>query len=138
MAKIKAVLALPGLPAEVVEIENKYEAVRDAVGGIITTWRGLGIPGTVGYVHDEGLLIGLPWNRCHPETKQYLAGPILIVGTDNEGNDISLTHAQALMAMHGLNSIMDMMDPEPSSLDKLEDLTGQPAISIHFEGEEKP
>jgi hypothetical protein len=133
--KIRAVLAKPGELASEIELENSYPAIRDTVGGIITQWNGLGIPGTVGYVHDEGLLIGLPWNRCYKTAKQYLAGNILVVGTDTEGNDISLTDEQVKLVLYGLNRIMSLMEPTPSSIDELERLTGEPAVQVFFDDE---
>lgn len=45
----------------------------------------------VGYVHDEGILLGLPLNRLATVMfGRELYGPVVVTGTDNQGNDAEL------------------------------------------------
>lgn len=71
------------------------EAIQETVGGYIDV--GFTVDGPDGhaltsYVHDEGLLIGLPLTTV-TDTGAYLVGPCLIVGLDGGGETVPLTSA---------------------------------------------
>jgi hypothetical protein len=122
-------IARPVEAAEMITIPNTYEAVRDTIGGIITTVN-IGVEGTVAYVHDEGLLIGLPWNRRLGE-KFFVAGPILVVGSGSEGEDKSLNKLQQAEAKYFLDHVAQFMIPNPSSIEELEEMTGEKAFRVY-------
>lgn len=76
-----------GARPEVIELENKYEAIRDYIGGIITA---VGITEQVAmYCHDEGLLEGLPLNLVYMDMP--IVGDVLFIAMDDEGENRSLT-----------------------------------------------
>lgn len=102
MAKtLMAVIAEPGKQAEVREIEGGLESLRSLVGGTIDVVR-MGGP-LAAYINDEGLLMGLPWNRRMPGG-QLVAGTIVAVSTDTEGEDVSPTESQFRYLLSWLNS----------------------------------
>lgn len=102
--KIKAVLIKPGERAEVVEIENELEALREAVGGHIKLCPLNGYPekGIIAYCNEDGKFLGLPPNRAiyqNGKVVDIIAGNIIVLGIsrDNEYGEIeecSLTDEQ--------------------------------------------
>jgi len=68
------------LPLEL-EKDNEYPTIRDAVGGYIDTVTHKDVDDLVGYVHDEGLLIGLPANvMASIMFSRPLVGDVVLVG----------------------------------------------------------
>lgn len=78
---------------------NDYRGIQDAVGGYFDVVNAT--EDTAFWVHDEGLLIGLPINRratfamwkLAPDLirQLILVGPVLVSGgTDDEGNTLSV------------------------------------------------
>ena len=70
-----------------------YQTMRDAVGGCIAP---VGCPhGDTVYVHDEGLLIGLPVNLAAMLVAQYpgpLVGDAIVCGpVDSDGDHLPLS-----------------------------------------------
>ena len=102
--KIKAILIKPGKRAEVVEIENELEAMREAVGGNIELcpMNGFSERGIIAYCNDNGKFLGLPPNRAiyrNGKLVDIIAGNIIVLGSsrDNEygeNEECSLTDEQ--------------------------------------------
>lgn len=85
-----------GARPEVIELENKYEAIRDYIGGIITA---VGITEQVAmYCHDEGLLEGLPLNLVCMDMP--IVGDVLFIAMDDEGENRSLTDKEIELIMN--------------------------------------
>jgi len=62
--------------------QSNYEIIRNGVGGLLDTVRNDEV---VCYLHDEGLLIGLPVNVCASMLFQRpLVGDVVLVGSLNE------------------------------------------------------
>jgi len=93
-------ILIPPLPERPRPVEyDGYLDIRGHVGGIIDVVRGalgprdlFGLNGDLEfsfYVHDEGLIEGLPMNVLASALgRRPIAGPALVVGTpDHEGND---------------------------------------------------
>lgn len=75
---IRVLIYRPGQAPTTETIENTLQAKQALVGGIITTF-GVGVPGVLGICHDEGLLLGLPFNR-YVNTYVPIVGTFLVVG----------------------------------------------------------
>lgn len=90
---ITCVLVTPEKPAYKIEIINNLKALQSAVGGLIEPFYfDANSRDCLCYVNDEGVLLGLQPNRFIEDT--VIFGNMLIVGTDDEGNDISLNKTQ--------------------------------------------
>lgn len=90
---ICAVMVEPQKAAYTIIIPNCLEAMQSAVGGLIEAfYPDNSDTTTVAYVNDEGILLGMPPNRYIDKT--VIFGNMIILGTDDEGNDISLTEEQ--------------------------------------------
>ena len=125
-ATIHVVKIEPGKAPEIKCIPNEYEAIRDEVGGGITTTRGPA--GTTLYCPDEALLECLPWNAI--VLGQPLAGNIVLTGApDEEGYDTDLGSDGSEMVRWFNENTLRLM-PVPSSIDQLERVTGRPAMEI--------
>lgn len=95
----------PGQDSERTEVESLgYKVIQGLVGGCFDLVR---IPSPDGdermmalYVHDEGLLIGLPPNIRHPGDPRHslLVGPIVVSCSDEEGEEVQMTDAEMEMA----------------------------------------
>lgn len=98
---MRAVVAMPGQPVEVREVEG-LEDYQRICGGLVAS-----VPlsvldvqtgrKAVAYVSDEGIIRGLPPNQMS------ICGPIVVVaddGEDGEGNDdgLSVVEAKAVQA----------------------------------------
>ena len=92
--KITAVVKYPGEQPKTIALETGLKPLQNIVGGMITGADLPGIEGVFGYANDEGLLIGMEPNIYRPEWKDALVGPLVFVGADDEGEDISLTREQ--------------------------------------------
>lgn len=90
--KIIVLALLPLELPKVVELDNTLEPMQKFVGGSIECLPlcDLGAEFTL-VCNDEGKLLQLPPNRMLWGGADYLAGAGFIVGTDCEGNIISLT-----------------------------------------------
>jgi hypothetical protein len=95
---IKIMRLMPNAKCEIKSINPGYKALQDEVDGILTTavvckkWRDAGI---TCYVDDESILKGKPLTLyCDGEEPYDLHGNLILVGTDELGNDISLTEEQ--------------------------------------------
>lgn len=90
---IRTVMVMPQKPAYELIVVNELKAMQSAVGGLIEAF----YPDrddvkAVAYVNDEGILLKMPPNRLIEET--IIFGNMIIIGSDDEGNDISLTREQ--------------------------------------------
>ena len=73
---MKAIYKRPGLPPEIIEVENTLEALQEKVGGYIET---VTLASDACIICDEeGRFKGLPCNVSFGRT--VFAGPILLVG----------------------------------------------------------
>lgn len=91
----------PGQGPERTEVENLgYKVIQGLVGGCFDL---VPVPSPDGngrtlalYVHDEGLLIGLPPNIRHPGDPRgsILVGPIVVSCADDEGEEVAMTEAE--------------------------------------------
>lgn len=119
---LTAILCQPGEDARVVEIEKGLEPLQQAVGGYIEELH-LG-EGVIAFVHEEGLIVGLPWNRqLGPQT--YLAGPIIVVGVTESGETRSLRPDEQANVLRLLNVISTRLDHhEAASFEQLESWVG--------------
>jgi len=52
---------------------------------------------------EEGLLHDLDINFWHPEVRQFIVGPVVVCGTDREGNSVPLTKDMADKTVEFLN-----------------------------------
>jgi hypothetical protein len=87
--EIRAVVKNPREKAQIVTIEDSLESLQKCVGGDIE-WVGGIFPHPIGlYANEEGKLIGLEPNIVLP-SGDYVAGSIVVVSTDKEGNTIGL------------------------------------------------
>lgn len=73
---MKAVYKRPGLPPEIIEVENTLEALQEKVGGYIETVT-LASDACI-VCNEEGRLRGMPRNVSFGQTE--FVGPILVVG----------------------------------------------------------
>jgi len=79
------VLRTTGEVETIILPDQSYEVIRDTVGGLIDAVRAADF---VGYVHDEGLLIGLAPNIMASMLFQRpIMGEVVIVGCVNENGD---------------------------------------------------
>jgi hypothetical protein len=155
MATLRAVLAKPGAPSEVITVPASYKGVCDAVGGCISCITLVRVPfydsEILLYVHDEALLECLPWNRflvsvvefkasgaviVDRARGQFIAGNILAVAPGPEGEDRGLTTKEVHFARYYLDTMCHRLAPTPSSIEELEALTGRPAMGIAMTREE--
>jgi hypothetical protein len=97
--KIRVVIARAGCQPIVTEIESSLSAMQKVVGGYLDCVR---VGGLDLWVNDEGLLEGLPFNRMIEGVA--LVGPILVAGSNEEGDTIGLTDGQVVEALDLLTS----------------------------------
>lgn len=134
------------VPAYTRDIGNTYEDLRDAIGGYITIICVDERPGGFTcYGGDESILEAKPWNRfLHGH---YVAGTMVFMGPpDRHGEDTSLTPAAAEKLLTMLNEMVPTikdgrvihgwLDGTPSSIEKLEEMTGYPAATYTPLGED--
>lgn len=107
--KITAIVKYPQKKPQTIALEKGLKPLQEIIGGIITSADLPDIEGVVGFVHDEGLLIGLEPNIYRPEYEDALVGPLVFVGEGDGGNDVSLTPEQTKQVMNYLeqNSVRD-------------------------------
>jgi len=92
------------------------------------------IPGReiVAWVNEEGLLLGLPWNRMLP-TGQPLAGTIVVTAEvpGDEGRvNASLSPVEAQQVEFLFDKACEWLDGSPASFESFEAMTGQSPIQI--------
>ena len=83
---------------EVIDIENKLEVLQDLVGGYID-YNSLSQDGVDMILNEEGKILDLDYNlkatllyrATHLYADDYIVGDVIIVGTDNYGENRSLT-----------------------------------------------
>lgn len=89
--RIRVLVVEPNKEPYPAEVENKLETFQQLVGGLIE-----GVyfdeDNVCGYCNDEGKLIGLPGNRHY--CGDILCGNLVILGSDDEGGNVSLTDEQ--------------------------------------------
>jgi hypothetical protein len=87
---MKALRVLPNQEPVEIDISGSLESLQKEVGGYIDVVR---LDAEVdAFVNDEGLLVGLPYNR--KVGQHHLVGPIVILSHDGEGESKGLTDAQ--------------------------------------------
>jgi hypothetical protein len=96
---IRIVIAEPGQNARIDTIPNTLDAMRALVGGLIALVRW--VKWDV-WANDEGLLEGLPPNRI--VAGQHLVGTVFIAKSNEEGETIGLTEAEAEQARKALDA----------------------------------
>lgn len=82
---------------EVIDIENKLEVIQDLVGGYIE-YVDLSQDGVEMIINEEGKIYNLDYNlyatllyrATHLFKDDYIVGDVIIVGTDNQGENRSL------------------------------------------------
>lgn len=105
--KLRAVVADVMQPAYIVEIEPGLDGMQDAVKGHIELFTVLTAQdgGRLDcWCNEEGRIDGMRLNRLFHNFD--IHGPILITSSDDEGETISLTLAQANEAVRQLNECM--------------------------------
>jgi hypothetical protein len=93
-----------------VDAGEEYEVISNFVGGFITSVTTKNFGGLVGYVHDEGLLLGLPVNPIASTIfGRYLVGPCVVYGAldknghyDGEEHDVPSELLDKLPELHAL------------------------------------
>lgn len=78
-AQIKIVVVAPGVPAQIVTIDNDLPALQGVVSGLIEVFP-VGIEGAIGVCNEEGLLLGLPPCRYVNELRRTITGTFFIAG----------------------------------------------------------
>lgn len=133
---MRAVIVEPGKPARRHEMPNTYEALNAVLGGLIEPVRLGSIKpgrGITAWVNEEGMCIGLPWNRMLP-TGAPLAGTIVItaeVPDDEKGfKNVDLTDLEEKVVIHTFNVECKMLDGSPASFESFEEMTGEPPIQV--------
>ncbi len=101
--KLIAVVKYPYEKPKTVALEKGLKPLQEIVGGMIDAADLPGIEGVYGFANDEGLLIGLEPNIYRPEYEDALVGPLVFVGTGEDGDDVSLTSEQAKRVTDYLN-----------------------------------
>jgi hypothetical protein len=102
---MKCVIKKPGSPAEVADIDGGYKSMQSVVGGLFTLANvpGISDKGNDVWANDEGFLLGLPFNirtRFQP-----LVGNLLVIGHNDEGENVGLTDDEANNAVKILNDL---------------------------------
>ena len=102
---MRAVIANPGEPAHISDIQPGLESLQAVVGGLLELWA---IDGLAHFLcNEEGRLVGLPFNRfvtLSDGTVWDIYGPILVVGADeDDGVFAALPHADAARWVSELN-----------------------------------
>lgn len=101
--EIRVVVKYPKKEAEILTIEDNLENLQGIVGGYIE-WVGGVFQYPIGlYCNEEGKLEGLEPNI--PLPGDTLVGPLVVVSTDEWGNNLGLTEAQAERVSTILNSL---------------------------------
>jgi Domain of unknown function (DUF3846) len=111
---MRVVVAEPGKPAEVREVEDSLDTFQGLVGGgYIEVLPGAFLGSFDVVINDEGLLVELPPNRMiatylsRDEAAAYaVVGPLFVTKADGEGGWVSLTEDEAAAIVEALN------DPE--------------------------
>ena len=81
-----------GQPLEVVDLPDKYETFKDAVGGYIeAVYLNRGV---VLWCNEEGKLIGLETNFIIPDTMTSIEGDVIFSADDGEGGNKDLIPEQ--------------------------------------------
>lgn len=85
----KAVAVLPEGKAFTFELgDESYKRIVEVIGGYIDSVSHPDVDNVIGYVHDEGLLIGLePNNWASYVFDRPLVGPLVLVGTLNSDGE---------------------------------------------------
>lgn len=126
---LTAILCPPREDARVVEIPPGLEPLQKAVGGYIGEVRLA--EGIIGFVNDDGLLVGLPWNRqLGPKT--FVAGTMIVVGVDEAGESRSLTSDEQGEVLRLLNDIAPRLDhAKAASIRELESWVDEKAVRFY-------
>lgn len=114
---ITTVMVEPRLSAYELRITNSLEAMQSAVRGDIECFY-IDDPEkdiSIAYVNDEGISLNMPPNRFIRGT--IIFGNMIIVGSDGDGNDISLTREQVDKYLAMFGDIYNLtLDPESGTL----------------------
>jgi hypothetical protein len=125
---LTAILCSPGEDARIVEIEPGLEPLQKAVGGYIGEVRLA--EGIIGYVNDDGLLVGLPWNRqLGPKT--FVAGTMIVLGYDEAGEGRGLTSDEQRQMLGLLNGVPRLNHTKASSIRELESWISEKAVRFY-------
>lgn len=106
------------IPAEgkpyLTKVSGGYKQLQELVGGLIDA---VSNDYASAYVNDEGLLIGLKFNRIASILMgRYLVGDAVVCGhTDDEGNDLSVP----LLAVENASWLYQAMEMHDESLERL-------------------
>lgn len=97
--EITGVLIKPKQYPKVVSVENRLESLQGVVGGLIQVISGLTPDNTDIICNDEGKLLGFDLNRSIRDSESnkvidIFAGDMFVVGSNEEGEFISLTPEQ--------------------------------------------
>lgn len=95
---MKVVIAKPGEPAQVSELEPGLSALQAAVGGYVDVVRGDGFDL---WINDEGAINGMPMNRMSDGF--VLFGVIVAAGANADGDTVGLDDATAERVVALLN-----------------------------------
>ena len=117
---IKVVVKEPGKPAEVREIRNSYESLRDIVDGMIE-FVDIPIDGVSIISNEEYRINQLPFNVIIPEYKNYIGGTFLVVGEDGP-ETVSIPEDKLDAVVKYINDNSLDPDDEDAAYDKFDEL----------------
>ena len=91
------ILCRVGQPAKLEEFDMRYQSVRDFVGGLVENARVA--PGIEVVCNEEGIIIGLPFNRALPAPVgvHHLYGDFIVCG--NRWSHLHPKHQAALLKL---------------------------------------
>ncbi len=98
---IRVVHKTPGQPAEVVNVDNSLESFQGLLDGGYLEAVFYPRTGVFAYIDEEGKLKGLPLNFY--VGSEPIVGPAVFSKTDDEGEDIGLTEAEAAAVCASFN-----------------------------------
>lgn len=101
---IRVVVKKPLELAEIVMVENSLASFQKIVGGYIESVGSIFPYPFCMYINEEGKLIELTPNIVLPHG-DYVAGTLVVLSTDGEGNNIGLTEAEAERITNILNPL---------------------------------
>lgn len=115
---MRAIICKPGEEAVLCETAGDYKSIKKTIGGYI---QAVHLGGRVhAYIHEEGLLEGLKWNRI--VLGHFIAGPLLVLADGPAGEEAGLSDVEAIAVQLLLNQHSIRLDSSrSSSIEELRD-----------------